>query len=278
MYYKGQQEIRELFKQHHGALVLKRDSEQIWDITKTSYRPAVPFSLPVEAYVNLPSLGSVAVRYSKNAPVLVDRNYVYTGNRIMIHDRLHLKEDQIDLAWYIIKASKFVEVTDEEGNSIDRSGSRFLKIDNPEIEIKKISKQNKRIAELDKFIYFDDSPIYNLDAVKHISNQFGIEIKANTIDTAMHQVRSAVLAGEKNKHPEINIDRFIAYCNALGRREYSKEWDGEIPEGGWNLVQLKAYGYESLKAIGEKLELGLGHNPKKDLLIEKIMDTNTEKV
>lgn len=278
LYYNGQQKIRELFKEHHGAIVLKRDHDLVWDIKRKSYRPVVPFSLPVEAHVSLPSLGKVAVRYSKSAPVLVDKQYVYTGNRIFVYEKLHLREEDIDLAWFIVMASDFVELLKEDGTPVKRGGSQFLRIDNPEVEIKKQAKENKLIARLDRYIYFDDSPIYNMEAARHLANQFGIELDANTIDVAMHQIRSAVLAGDKSKNPTINIDRFIEYCGGLARVEYPSEWDGVVPEDGFHQLQLQALGYNDLKAIAKELELELGAAPKKSKLIEEILKKVPAKV
>lgn len=270
-YHKEQEELRALFAQFGGKIMLKRDGNPIWDITRTSFRPFVPFALPVEVYIDLPSLGRVGVRYSETAPILVDKNYVYTGNRLLIYDRIQVKDTQIDLAWYLIKACDFVEVTDVEGNLLtERGGNRFLKIDNPIVEVKAKASENKKIASLDRYIYLDDSPIYNIDAANHLARQFGIEIDARTVDMAMHQIRSAVLAGESTRNPNINIERFVTYVKQMGRREYDSEWDGVMPENGFNDLQLQTFNYGSLKQIAKGLDLDVGNSPKADFLRREI--------
>lgn len=270
-YFKEQAELRELFDSYGGSIMLKRDGEPIWDITKTSFRPFVPFALPVEMYVDLPSLGRVGVRYSETAPILVDKNYTYSRNRLLIYDRLLVKEKQIDLAWFLFKACDFVELTDAKGNLIvEKGGNRFLKVDNPMVEIKKNASENKKIAKLDSLLYFEDSPIYNMDAANHLANQFGFDLDTRDVDMAMHTIRSAVLAGEHSRSPVINIERFVTYVAQMGRKEYAKEWDGSIPEEGFNDLQLQSFNYGSLKNIAKALNIDVGITPKADLLRRKI--------
>lgn len=274
------EEVRALFKQHGGVIVLLRDSERVWDVKKESYRPFVPYSLPVEVYLYLDSMGSVSVRYSKNAPIYTDgKQYTYVNNRIFIEDRLHLTEEQIDLAWFILKATKFVELVDKDGTPIKEQGSnRFLRIDNPLYRVKKETSKLKKIAKLDSLIYFDDSPLYDLDTVKRVANQLGVTVQLDHIDIAVHQLRSAIMKGEETNNPDVNIDKFVAAASRLAKVDYPTEWDGKIPEEGFKEIQLRALNYAELNRLSD--HLGTKKPPKcnKETQIKEILEHKPETV
>lgn len=261
LYYEGQQEVLNLFKENDGFIVLKRDVKKVWNMSRTNYKPVVPYALPVEANVYLPSMGSVNVRYADKAPIRSDKGYDYVGNRILIEERLFLSQEKhIDLAWFLIKVVGFVMVKNNKGEVVLEARNKLMEIDNPMIEVQEEASKIRLLSKLDNMIYFDDSPIYNMEAAQYLIDYFGLNIQPTHIDKMMLELRNAVLSADHNKNPNLNVEKFIAVAKTLGKKEYPEAWDGVIPEQGFNELQLNSFKQSALNDVSKAL--GTPYPPK----------------
>ena len=207
-YYNELADVTTLFKEKKGAIVLVRDVERIWDSKRESYRPTVPYALPVEIPVYLETLGAVSVRYSKNPPQRQGKNITYPMNRIFVEERMYLTENTKDLAWFLLKATKFVKNGDPNSNA-------FMRIDDPQAELVSKASKVKRISKVDALLINDESPIYNMRSMMFLADKFGIDIKDYDVEASGFMLREAVISGEEKNHPDLNIEKFLAMADKL---------------------------------------------------------------
>jgi hypothetical protein len=115
-YYRERNEIKDLFKRFRkngdkeGHLILTRDYHKVWNTKKTSYKPAPPIAIPMNISMGDPELGAIQIRYSDSPPIKTDKKLVWGAvKKGIINENLFIPEKDIDFAWYIIKATSFIE-------------------------------------------------------------------------------------------------------------------------------------------------------------------------
>lgn len=271
-YAEGQKFIKQLYEENGGVVTLRRDVEVEWDTTHTQKKPVPPWAFPVEAYFYLETMGSVSIRYSRLAPIRKDKEFIYSNNMITMTERMHLGKDRMDLAWFIIMVTGFVNVTDNDGNLIGKKKNHVLEIDNPIADAKIEVAEKKLMAKLDSMVFLDDSPIYNLKAAEFICNYFGLtDIPLDNVERAMVKLHKKVVAEDKKNNPNFNIKKFLEVAKKIGKQEYDSEWNGKVPENGFSELQLNAYNYASLKNVAEHMGVEFKTNPKKEWLIEQVL-------
>lgn len=100
------------FKEPDGSstMILSRDFNKIWDTTKTRYKPAPSMAIPQNIGMYDPDLGTIEVRYASTPPTRT-KNGISWGreSKFIIREGISVNDKQIDLAWFILKASKVVE-------------------------------------------------------------------------------------------------------------------------------------------------------------------------
>ena len=117
-YYKEREQLIEMFKKfklkgvEKPVIILEREYNKQWNKTKTSFKPAPPMALPLIAHIYDEELGSLEVRYSSTPPRQVKPNVLSwdsNKNESMMFETVALTEDKLDYAWFMLKASKYLE-------------------------------------------------------------------------------------------------------------------------------------------------------------------------
>jgi hypothetical protein len=211
--YEGYAEVDAMFKEKGGVIILDRDFEEKKDTTGTNSMPAPPIALPMSVPMYIDSLGAVNIRYSKSAPQRTNdgKSVIYPSARLLVYDKMILTDREKDLAWFMLKATNFIERKGEA------NPSAFLKINDPQKEVTdKISKL-KRNALVDEYLLRDDSLLFNKDSMQAIADRFGIKLdEKSSVEINAFVIREAVIAGDEHpKNNDINIDLFIDFADKM---------------------------------------------------------------
>jgi hypothetical protein len=248
-YWEEQQKLKEQFKARKGEISIVRPHEKQWDTTGTSWKPPVPYALPVEIPLYIDSIGAVSVRYSEYPPQRQGKNLTWPVTKLFVEDRITLRENQLDKAWYLLYATKFVR---NEGN-----GKAFMWIDDPNEAIKVQAGSVKRMAQVDMYLTNESSALYNELAIRTIADKYGIDIKDHDLEIAAYVVRDAIVKGDEKKNPDVNIDNFLAFAKTLELKLKKKdpkkeETDIQLPEE-ITVEWLNGLEQKELNAVSKKL-------------------------
>lgn len=272
LFYEGMKEVEALFKEKGGVLILRKDSEKIWDKDKISFKPAVPFSLPLSIPLYLESMGAVSIRYSEASPQRSGKLVTYPRNRKFIYDALLIKPTEKDLAWFIIKVSNFVKQNE--------SDSGFLYLEDPEKELGLKADEVRSVAKVDMLLMNEDSLLYNMEAIKFFADKFAIDIKDYRLETASFIVREAIMAAEKTKNPDFNISVFLKaaekYQKGISKKKEKELEDIEIPDGGFTIEELGQMEQVKLNQVSRKYGTKYPPHCKKPEQISLIMEKQEE--
>jgi len=201
LYYEGKKKVDRIYHENGGQVILiRKDVKKVWDKDKISYKPIPPISIPVEIPMYLSDIGAINVRYSKYAPQKQGKIVSYPGNRVFIYESIVLGEKEKDLAWLLLVVSNFVGDTDKQ----------IFKIFNPESEIKEKVSKLKRIKLVDDYLLDTGSVIFNSVSMEFLATTLGLDSENDqNLQTTAFKIREAVVAGDNNNHPDINIDKFL---------------------------------------------------------------------
>lgn len=116
-YYREREEVKKLFErfrvrgQDTATIVLTRDYYKEYNKDRTTWKPVPPISLPTVAHIYDEELGSVEVRYSATPPLKVGKQIVWQQDKSasMMFETMALTSDKLDLAWFMLKASGYLE-------------------------------------------------------------------------------------------------------------------------------------------------------------------------
>jgi hypothetical protein len=229
MVFEGYAEVDEMFKEKGGVIILDRDFEEKKDTTGTNTMPAPPIALPMVVPMYLDALGAVNIRYSKSAPQRTNdgKSVIYPSARLLVYDKMILTDREKDLAWFMIKATNFIEKKDNV------NPSAFLKINDPKREVTEKIGKLKRNALVDEYLLRDDSLLFNKESLQAIADRFGIEIdKDNPVEVNAFVIREAVIAGDNPpKNNDINIDLFIDFAKKLEAKLEKKTKKDVVDKG-----------------------------------------------
>ena len=211
--YKGFSEMNELFEKGGGVISLVRnDTIEEWDLTKSSKKNTPPSSLPLELPIVTETFGTISMRYSKFNPVKRGKQVLYPDFKLFVYDKLIIQKSDTDLAWFLISATDFFVKKEGKGSQ----NYAFLSIEDPAAEIKEKASELKKIASVDRFLSYPDSVLLNAGILRKIADRFGIEVKNEyNVDVFAYFIREAVIAGEQSKNPDLNIDKFVSYAKKL---------------------------------------------------------------
>lgn len=249
-YFSEMEEISAMFKDKK-TIILERDVVREWDTKKQSTKAIVPFALPTEVPVYLDTLGAVSIRYSKAPPQLVDRKLVYPTFRNFMYERMIITEKNKDLAWFILKATTFVEGGDP-GNK------KVIRISNPQKDILEKASEVKKIARVDALLMNDDSHVFNIVSLRQIADKFGVDIKDYETEAAGFTIREAVIEADNAKSPHFNINILLEYIEKMPKkpRVEPEEVKEEVqPEEVKEEKPLSPYVFGSELYNREELEL-----------------------
>lgn len=228
------EDVDAMFKSHGGQILLSREVARIWDTEHNSFKPTPPISLPTMVPVYLDSLGAVSVRYSKTPPERNGERVTFPNTRLFVYENMLLTPKEKDLAWFILKATKFVQ-------NGTQSSSAFMKIEDPKKEMAQKASEVKRIVKVDSLLMNEDSPAYNKESMQFIADKLGVDIKGHDLDSAGYLIREAVISGEKGNNPDVNIDKLLALVAKISNakvdaRKYSKEELDSMPKDEINAL------------------------------------------
>ena len=115
-YFKELQEVKEVFDrfrkagQKESVLVFTRPFKKVWNSTKTSYKPIAPIGIPMNVHVYDEELGSVEIRYSRRPPIRSGNRLIWQSDgESIIHEHLSISEQRLDFAWFLLKASPYIQ-------------------------------------------------------------------------------------------------------------------------------------------------------------------------
>jgi len=206
-YFSEMGEIDTMFEKN-GTIVLTRDVDRVADSKNQSFRAVVPFALPTEVPLYLDTLGSISIRYSKAPPQKQGKNIVYPTYRNFMFERMILTEKNKDLAWFILKATNFIE-------GGDPSSKKVMRIYNPQKNVLDKASEVKRIAKVDALLMNEDSHVFNEDSLRTIADKFGIDTKDFGVEAAGFVIREAVIDADNNNNPDLNIKKLLEFVEKI---------------------------------------------------------------
>ena len=219
IYFKGLEEVNKKYKENGGTIVLVRDIKRISDTKGISFKPIVPFALPTSVPIYLEEMGAVSIRYSPSPPQREGKELIYPTYRNFMYERLILTEKNKDLAWFLLKASNFIE----DGDS---SSKKVMRIHNPEKNLEDKASEVKRIAKVDALLMNEDSLLYNKASLQEIADQFGIDIKNFKKEAAGYTIREAIIEADNKRNPDMNIKAFLEIADEMVRQKEKQKLIG----------------------------------------------------
>ena len=114
-YFKELKEVKRVFDTFRkkgevkSMLIFEREFNKVWNSRKTTYKPCPPIALPMVSNIYVDDLGSVQVRYSKDPPIYNNNRLVWRKGSEMFDELRAISEDEMDFAWFILKATNYVE-------------------------------------------------------------------------------------------------------------------------------------------------------------------------
>lgn len=218
-YYKERGEVKELldkFKDPDGkssALLFSRDFKKIWNTKGTTYKPAPPIAIPMNINIQDEDLGTVEIRYASRTPTKTKNGVMWNHeNRSIIHEGMAITDKQIDLAWFILKASNVVE-------------KGILKIVDKQAEYEGSFKDMARQASVVNAI-FDKN--LTLEAILEIAALVPTEspISGSTREEVAMKLWTVVENGEKKKQP-YNFDSVLKAIAKVKKSNGKAALDGQ---------------------------------------------------
>jgi len=243
-YHDELEELDALYKKKGGEITLVRKAKKQWDKDKTSFRPVVPFALPTAFPIYLEGIGAISVRYSEYPPERRENNrIVWPPTRNFIEERLTLTKQKRDLAWFLIKATKFVRT---EGNN-----DALTWIDDPNAEIIEQASKVKRTVKIDRLLLDDESPLLNEKSLQLIADRFDIDITELDEEVSGFVLRDAIVKADDAKNPDVNIPMFLDFAGKLLKPKKAKK-KPEVKKEPAPEAEKTIYTAEQLDAMTQK--------------------------
>lgn len=114
-YFEERAEIKKLFEKFKkpdgspASLIFQRDFVKKFNRNGTSHRPAPPLAIPLVSPYYDESVGALEVRYSTSPPRKSSGRLYWTKGVELIDEIYSVSESQMDLAWFLLKASTFFQ-------------------------------------------------------------------------------------------------------------------------------------------------------------------------
>ena len=112
-YYNDLQDIKDMFAKFKkgnapAQLIFKREWSKRWNNLGTTYKPISPIWVPLRAsYYDAEGAGAIDIRYSTSPPEKINGRLRWNKAMERIDDIYVVNENQLDLAWFFLKASSF---------------------------------------------------------------------------------------------------------------------------------------------------------------------------
>lgn len=220
-YFEELKDVKNLFArfkkpgQKESVILFSRDFKKIYNRTKTSYKPAPPIAIPMNVSVYDPSLGSIEIRYSKRPPVKAGNNLIWSrdGDSLMF-ETMSLTDKQLDLAWFLLKASDYVE-------------KGIIKLVDKDLEFEGTFDSIKRQADAASLLFNDNVTLENLEVIASIlfpKGEIGGYDSAKELAT---KIWNMVTIGENNKRA-YNYDALIKAATKAGRASKKEDRAQEV--------------------------------------------------
>ena len=158
-------------------------------------------------------------------------------------------------------------------------------IDDPLQEVREQASEVKRTAKVDRFLIDDESPLVNPKDLRLIADRFDINIDNNKPEVAAFNIRTAILDGEKNNNPDVNIDSFLNFAETLykKRKKPKKEKEeaseeAEIESKVYTIEELNDMTQQELNAIADSHGIAKPPRNTRINMTAEILEKQTEVV
>jgi hypothetical protein len=226
----------------------------------------VPYALPSEVPLYLEELGAVSIRYSQAPPQRQGKNLVYPTYRNFMYERMILTKKNKDLAWFLLKASNFIE------NKNDPDANTVIRIHNPEKNVLDKASEVKRIAQIDVLLMNEDSKVYNLESMRKIADRFGVDIENFKEEAAGFTIREAVIEADNKKNPDFNIATLLKFAKSLKKVKVEEEITEDPADTKYTQAQLSVMYPAQLNPISEELKTQKVPAVTKSIQIAQILE------
>jgi len=148
-----------------STLIFTRDFNKKWNKNKTTFKPCPPAAFPMVANVYLPDLGSVQIRYSKDPPTFDNNNRVtFTKGSMMFGDITAIEEDQMDLAWFLLRATNYIDKKmlklEDKKQEFDNEFEKLKAQAKPYSLLFSEDRTEEELLAVAKVLFKDEEPIY----------------------------------------------------------------------------------------------------------------------
>jgi len=227
-YFKEREELKTLFNKFRkngdsrAVIILKRDWKKHWNTKGTSYKPAPPRAFPLKATIEDTELGSVTVRYSKQPPEKTDTGRLIwpLDRNSMMEEMKSISEDQLDLAWFLLRASKYVE-------------KGIFKVHDEQVEFEGEFKNILKQADASKILFSNDVTREDVLTLAEMILPPEMQIEGDTKEIVSVRLWDIVSKGDKAKK-EYNYDALIRANEKMKKAEA----DSVIKEVGKPLISV----------------------------------------
>ena len=201
-YYQEREELRQLFQKFkrkgdkEGTLTFTRDFNKVYNSRKTSYKPAPPIAIPYNVNIYDPEMGSVEIRYSRRPPIKNGQNLMWPRDQeSLIGETLSVTEQRLDYAWFLMKASPFVN-------------NGIIKLVDRQLEYEGTFAQIRKQKDVTNILFDDNISLETLQGIATIVWPSG-EVDGDSKEELATKMWNRIQEGEKNKK-KYNYDALIA--------------------------------------------------------------------
>lgn len=232
-YHKELQEVKDLFKkfrkgEKESVLTFGREYRKVYNKRKTSFKPAPPIAIPMNTSLYDPELGSVEVRYSRRPPLRNGQTVTWQRDQeSLIFEMLTVSENQLDLAWYLLKASPFVK-------------NGIIKLIDKEVEYQGTFDKIKQQMEASAVIFGDDVTLENLMVIADLMFKGSIPTENVTQAELATRMWSLIEVNEKGKKAngfKDLLDTARKISGGMGTEATSEDIEVELANGEKLLVR-----------------------------------------
>lgn len=201
-YYQEREELRQLFQkfkrkgEKEATLTFTRDFNKVYNSRKTSYKPAPPIAIPYNVNIYDPEMGSVEIRYSRRPPIKNGQHLMWPRDQeSLIGETLSVSEQRLDYAWFLMKASPFVN-------------NGIIKLVDRQVEYEGTFAQIRKQKDVTNILFDDNITLETLQGIASILWPSG-EVDGDSKEELATKMWNRVQEGEKNKKAH-NFDALIA--------------------------------------------------------------------
>lgn len=214
-YYQELGEVKKLFARfkrdaEKGSLTFSRDFRKVYNNSKTSYKPAPPIAIPMNASMYDPEIGSIEIRYSRRPPIKSGQNTIWQRDQdSMVFETMTIDEQRADLVWFLLYASDFIK-------------KGIVKLVDKEVEYEGTVEKMKKQMDASFAIFSEDVTYDKLKTIADLVYPKGELAARTTTQTELSaKLWSLVLVNEEQNNPG-GFDALIKAAKQVEEMESQK--------------------------------------------------------